>query len=84
MKDPIEEALGLPFTKEQLIRDVEKLVRKDKMRYAEAIVYICNEHEFDPEDVALLISGPLKEKLKLEAETHNTVKCVKSNTVSLI
>ena len=83
-KKEIEEALNLPLTKEEFIREVETFVRRDEMGYAEAIVYICEERGFDPEDITTFISGPLKEKLKLEAVNNNVLKSKKSNTASLL
>ena len=64
-KKEIEEALNLPMTKEEFICEVETLVRRDEMGYAEAIIYICEEKGFDPEDITTFVGGPLKEKLKL-------------------
>jgi|TARA_B100001094_G_scaffold50444_1_gene46042 hypothetical protein len=83
-KKEVEEALNLPMTKEQFICQVETLVRRDEMGYAEAIIYICEEREFDPEDITTFISGPLKEKLKLEAVNNNVLKTKKSNTAKLV
>lgn len=83
-KKEIEEALNLPLTKEEFISEVETLVRRDEMGYVEAIIYICEQNEYDPEDIATLISGPLKEKLKLEAVNNNVLKTKKSNTATLL
>ena len=83
-KKEVEEALNLSMTKEQFICEVETLVRRDEMGYAEAIIYICEEKEFDPEDIATFINGPLKEKLKLEAVNNNVLKSKKSNTAKLV
>ncbi len=83
-KKEVEEALNLSMTKEQFICEVETLVRRDEMGYAEAIIYICEEREFDPEDIATFINGPLKEKLKLEAVNNNVLKSKKSNTAKLV
>jgi hypothetical protein len=83
-KKEIEEALNLPMTKEEFISEVETLVRRDGMGYVEAIIYICEEKGFDPEDVTSFINGPLKEKLKLEAVNNNVLKGKKSNTATLI
>lgn len=83
-KKEIEEALNLPLTKEEFIREVETFVRRDGMGYAEAIIYICEEKGFDPEDITAFITKPLKEKLKLEAVNNNILKSKKSNTASLL
>ena len=83
-KKEIEEALNLPLTKEEFISEVETLVRRDEMGYLEAIIYICEQNEYDPEDITTLINGPLKEKLKLEAVRNNVIKGKKSNTATLL
>ncbi len=83
-KKEIEEALNLPMTKEEFIGKVETLVRRDGMGYVEAIICICEEKGFDPEDITSFINGPLKEKLKLEAVNNNVLKGKKSNTATLL
>ena len=80
-KKDIKKAIGLAITKEELIYKTERLVLKDKIGYAQAICQICLDLELDPEDVAKLISGPLKTKLKVEAENNNVLP--KSNTATL-
>jgi hypothetical protein len=54
------------------------------MGYVEAIIHICEERQFDPEDITSFINGPLKEKLKLEAVKNNVLKGKKSNTATLL
>jgi len=72
------------MTKEEFISVVETLVRMDGMGYVEAIISICEEKGFDPEDITSFINGPLKEKLKLEAVNNNVLKGKKSNTATLL
>ena len=83
-KKEIEEALNIPLSKEQFISEVETLVRRDEMGYVEAIIHICEERGFDPEDMTSFISGPLKEKLKIEAINNNILRSKKSNTATLL
>jgi len=83
-KKEIEEALNIPLSKEQFISEVETLVRRDEMGYVEAIIHICEERGFDPEDMTAFISGPLKEKLKIEAINNNILRNKKSNTATLL
>jgi hypothetical protein len=59
------------LTKADLISQAEALVRTDSMGYAEAIIHICDSKGIDPEDIAKLIGGSLKEKLKAEAQRNN-------------
>jgi uncharacterized protein YdhG (YjbR/CyaY superfamily) len=62
------------ITKEQLKLQVEKLVHGDGMTYTEAIIEICERMEIDPEDIAKLVKGPLKNKLEVEAMDRNIIK----------
>jgi uncharacterized protein YdhG (YjbR/CyaY superfamily) len=68
----------LPFkpviTFDELRMRVEKYVDVDKMTYSEAIVDICTDKQIDPEDIAKIIRGPLKEKLEAEAMERNIIK----------
>ncbi len=83
-KKEIEEALNIPLSKEQFISEVETLVRRDEMGYAEAIIHICQERGFDPEDMTAFITKPLREKLKIEAINNNILRNKKSNTAKLV
>lgn len=78
----IEKIIEPLFTKKSLAESVEKHVRKDGMGYAEAMIHICKENELDPEDLAKLVSPPLKEKIKIEAENLSLLP--KSNTSTLL
>ena len=62
------------ITKEELRLQVEKLVAHDGMTYTEAIIEICERKEIDPEDMAKLVKGPLKNKLEVEAMDRNIIK----------
>lgn len=62
------------ITFDELRLKVEKYVQLDKMTYTEAIVDICQDKEIDPEDIAKIIRGPLKEKLEAEAMELNIIK----------
>jgi len=44
------------------------------MTYTEAIIEICEKKEIDPEDIAKLVKGPLKNKLEVEAMNLNIIK----------
>ena len=62
------------ITKEQLRFEVEKLVHGDGMTYTESIIEICERLAIEPEDMAKLIKGPLKNKLEVEAMDRNIIK----------
>jgi len=68
------------ITKDALRNQVELLVHKDKMTYAEAICEICEGLMIDPQDIKILITGPLKAKLEAEAIDRNIIK---NNTTKL-
>jgi len=68
------------ITKEDLRSQVELLVHKDKMTYAEAICDICEGLMIDPQDIVRLVTGPLKAKLEAEAMDRNIIK---NNTTKL-
>jgi hypothetical protein len=50
---------------------IESLVKEKTMPYMEAILYHCEKTGLEIELAAKLISGALKAKLKIEAETLN-------------
>lgn len=68
-----DEALSILkiLDKNDLTLTVERLVRTEGMGYAEAIIHTCDQRGIEPEDVAKLISGSLKEKLEAEAQRNN-------------
>ncbi len=44
------------------------------MNYIDAIVYFCEQNSLDVESVPKLISKPLKEKIKYDAQQLNFMK----------
>jgi len=44
------------------------------MSYIDAVVHFCDENSIDVESVSKLISKPLKEKIKYEAQELNFLK----------
>jgi len=50
---------------------VEQIVKEKKISYMDAIVWWCEENEFDIQDVNKLVSPLIKEKIKVEAEDLN-------------
>jgi hypothetical protein len=59
------------LTKEKVTADVELHVQRDHMTYLEAIIHLCHETGIDPDDIAKLIVGPLRDKLEAEAQRNN-------------
>ena len=54
--------------------EVEGLVKENSMSYIDAIIHYCGENNIEIETVPKLISKPLKEKLKYEAQQLNYMK----------
>jgi hypothetical protein len=54
--------------------EVETLVNSDSMSYIDAIIHYCDTNDIELETVPKLISKPLKEKLKHEAQQLNFIK----------
>lgn len=55
-------------------QEVEKIAHDNSMNYIDAIVYYCELNEIELENVPKLISRPLKEKLKFDAQKLNYIK----------
>ena len=54
---------------------IETLVLENKdMNYIDAIVHFCEQNSIDLESVPKLISKPLKEKIKCDAQELNFMK----------
>ena len=54
---------------------IESLVLDNKdMNYIDAIVHFCEQNSIDLESVPKLISKPLKEKIKCDAQELNFMK----------
>lgn len=54
--------------------EVETLVSNDAMSYIDAIIHYCDNNDIELETVPKLISKPLKEKLRHEAQQLNFIK----------
>lgn len=71
------------FTKKSLAEKVCLLVHTDGMKYSEALLEVCEEHEIDPHDIAKLVKGPLKAKLEAEAMRFNVIPNTNGNELPL-
>ena len=78
-----ESILTPAITKEALIKKVENLVQSDGLTYLEAIISICGELDVDPEDIAKMITGPLKDKLECESQRNHMIRGFHTDTISL-
>ena len=63
------------FCPTRFAQEIEQLVLINKdMNYIDAIVHFCEQNSLDLESVPKLISKPLKEKIKYEAQELNFLK----------
>ena len=63
------------FCPTKFAQEIESLVLNNSdMNYIDAIVYFCDNNSIDVESVPKLISKPLKEKIKYEAQELNFLK----------
>jgi len=59
------------LNKEKFSKMIERLVISKRIPYMDAIVWWCEENEFDIEDTAKLLCPLIKEKIKVEAQDLN-------------
>ena len=62
------------LTKEKFAEDIEYLVRDTDMNYIDAIVDYCTTKGLELESVGKLMSKPLREKVKRDADVLNYLK----------
>jgi hypothetical protein len=62
------------MTTAKFSQDVEKVAFENKMNYIDAIIFYCEKNEIELESVPKLISKPLKEKLKYDAQKLNYMR----------
>ena len=76
MKNEIEKAFEDKFyCPAKFAQEIEQMVQAHQdMNYIDAIVYFCDNNNIDVESVPKLISKPLKEKIKYEAQELNFLK----------
>ena len=75
-KDELEKVLASKFfCPAKFAESIESLVLENKdMNYIDAIVHFCEQNSLDLESVPKLISKPLKEKIKYDAQQLNFMK----------
>ena len=63
------------FCPTRFAEEIESLVLNNAdMNYIDAIVFLCDQNNIDVESVPKLISKPLKEKIKYDAQQLNFMK----------
>ena len=71
----LEEALEKKFlTPQKFAIEIEKIVAEEEFNYIDAICHYCETNNIEVESVTKLISKPLKEKLKYDAQELNFMK----------
>ena len=75
-ENELEKALESKFfCPSRFAQEIESLVlHTEGMNYIDAIVHFCEQNYIDVESVPKLISNPLKEKIKYEAQELNFLK----------
>ena len=75
-KDELEKVLASKFfCPAKFAENIESLVlEKKEMNYIDDIVHFCDQNNIDVESVPKLISNPLKEKIKCDAQELNFMK----------
>ena len=62
------------MTAARFSQEVEQIAYENSMNYIDAIIHYCETNEIELESVPKLISKPLKEKLKYDAQKLNYIK----------
>tara|TARA_R100000329_G_C7435044_1_gene152916 strand:- start:18 stop:278 length:261 start_codon:yes stop_codon:yes gene_type:complete len=75
-KDELEQVMESKFfCPARFAQEIESLVQINaEMNYIDAIIHFCEKNGIDVESVPKLISKPLKEKIKYEAQELNFLK----------
>ena len=76
MENELDKVLESKFyCPSKFTQEIESLVQTiPDMNYIDAIIHFCEKNGIDVESVPKLISKPLKEKLKYEAQELNFLK----------
>ena len=76
MENELEKALESKFfCPSRFAQEIESLVHNtEDMNYIDAIIHFCEKNNIDVESVPKLISKPLKDKIKYEAQELNFLK----------
>ena len=71
----LEQVLEKKFlTPSKFAMEIETIVANEEMNYIDAICYYCEINNLEIESVTKLVSKPLKEKLKYDAQELNFMK----------
>ena len=75
-KDELEKVMESKFfCPSRFAQEIESLVQiHAEMNYIDAVIHFCEQNNIDIDSVPKLISKPLKEKIKYEAQELNILK----------
>ena len=62
------------LTPQKFAIEIEKIVADQDLNYIDAILHYCDSNSLEIESITKLISKPLKEKLKWDAQELNFMK----------
>ena len=63
------------MTAAKFSQEVEKIaLHNPDMNYIDSVIHYCEENEIELDNIGKLISKPLKEKLRFEAQELNFIK----------
>lgn len=69
------------MTKAKFSKLVESVVREKRISHMDAILYICEKNQIEPEDCKKYVSNVIKDKLEAEAMNLNFIP--KSNELPI-
>ena len=71
----LEKAIEKKFlTPSKFAIEIEKIVAEEELNYIDAICHYCDANDIEVESVSKLMSKPLKERLRHEAQRLNYMK----------
>jgi len=71
----LEKAIASKFlTPSKFAIEIEKIVAEEGLNYIDAIVHYCDANSLEVDSITKLMSKPLKEKLKYDAQELNFMK----------
>ena len=63
--------MGIGITSKSFVAEVETLVKSKKMSYMDAVLYVCEKKDIEPERIVRFIDKGMKEKIQVNAEELN-------------
>lgn len=67
-------SISYKITKRAFSKEVEDTAKFRALSYLDAVLFVAEKYNTEPEDCAKLISKPIKEKLEIEGQKKNILK----------